>query len=218
MVSVLFAFACTGCSFLVDVDSESVSSGASIISQSSIESQSSVESSETSDVESKSKPDKTYSYDTLQGIFNNISAATTTESIETDIAKNSLSHTAADYNGSYGKTTAYRIAYTEGCALQRYADSGDYLDVSFDKASGEILHAQYVNSKCERSALYFNYGIWYDFDFKAPSTYSGYYSIAPLEKENGIVLKYDNGYEKATNYFKCDSAAEAVNLALDSEF
>ncbi len=41
----------------------------------------------------------------------------------------------------------YNIAFEEGAALQRYANPGDTLEVSFDKNDGTILYAEYFNNE-----------------------------------------------------------------------
>ena len=162
---------------------------------------------------------RTYEFDTLQNIFININENTTASDLETFIEQYSLAYTVEDYNGSniVRKITTYEIAYTEGAARQRYADSGDYIKVSFNKSDGSILHAVYSDVKSWKSALFYNYGIWFSFQLDSPSEYTGYYVVAPFEKEDGIVIKYDNGHETTTNYFKCDSAEDSIKAVIDDE-
>lgn len=164
------------------------------------------------------EPPKAYEFDTLQTAFIKIDEKTTILDIETLISQQSLPFTAQDYNSSnkIGQITTYKIAYTEGSALQRYADSGDYLEISFKKSDGTILNAEYCTPKSDKSALFYNYGVWFSLSFDSPGDYTGYYAIAPLEKENGIIIKYENGNETKTNYFKCESAETSMKTVIDS--
>ncbi len=167
------------------------------------------------------EPPRTYEFefDILQTIFSGIDQNTTVSNIETLISQYSLAYTVENYNGSniVRKKTTYKIAYTEGSASQRYADSGDYIEVAFNKSDDSILYAVYSNVKSWKSALFYNYGIWFSFQFDSPSEYTGYYIVAPFEKEDGIVIKYDNGNETTTDYFKCNSAEDSIKAVIDDE-
>lgn len=80
----------------------------------------------------------------------------------------------------------YQIAYTDGAALQKYADPGDYLEISFDESNDTLQYAQYVMEGSVYTALYYNYGTWYDFRESTPGKYTGYYNIDPLGDDDGI--------------------------------
>lgn len=150
-------------------------------------------------------------YDLLQKLFISITDKTTVQEVENYISSNALYYTSAEYNTTKGgKKTNYKIAYTEGVAAQRHADSGDYLEIDFDENT-TLMNAHYVNSNnIGYTALYYNYGTWYDFREEAPGEYTGYYIIDSLGDETGIVIKYSNGNEVETNYHKCSSAEDVI--------
>ena len=59
------------------------------------------------------------------------------------------------------KKDAIISTFEEGAALQRYADSGDTLEVSFDKNDGTILYAEYFNNEAFMETVYYNYGTYW---------------------------------------------------------
>lgn len=170
---------------------------------------------ETSVSNEKPKEEKTEQplpeYDLLQKLFISITDKTTVQEVENYITSNALYYTSAEYNTAKGgKKTNYKIAYAEGVAAQRHADSGDYLEIDFDENT-TLMNAHYVNSNnIGYTALYYNYGTWYDFREEAPGEYTGYYIIDSLGDETGIVIKYSNGNEVETNYHKCSSAEDVI--------
>lgn len=173
----------------------------------------------TTKAESKKEPVK-YQYDVLQNLFMSITDKTTVSDIDTYIANNSLAVTSQEYNKSGGgKELTYKIAYTEGVAAQKYADSGDHIEISFDKdKSNQIMTAQYVmEEKPDYTALFYNYGTWYDFREDAPSKYTGYYIVDTFGKNKGIVIQYKNGNKTDTNYFECKSAEKTVQKVIDKK-
>ena len=167
----------------------------------------------------EAKPEKVYNYDALQNIFMEITKDTTTEELWALISENDLPVTLEEYNG--GKVV-FRVAYTEGAAAQKRADSGDYLEIAFDKIGensmsnkNRIMTVEYANDSWV-SALLYVYGTWFDFREDKESEYSGYYIIDHFAKEDGITIKYDNGNETTTDYFKHNSAEEVIQEMIDS--
>ena len=167
------------------------------------------------------EPEKVYEYDALQNIFMAVTADTTIEELWALISENNLPFTVQEYNG--GKVT-FCIAYTDGAALQRYADAGDHLEVTFDilgdnymSNENQLMTVQYVNGSWI-SALLYVYGTWYDFqeDDKG-NDYSGYYIVDHFSKEDGITIKYENGNETTTDYFEYDTAEEVIQKMIDGE-
>lgn len=163
--------------------------------------------------------EKVYNYDALQSIFMEITKDTTTEELWALISENDLPVTLEEYNG--GKVV-FRVAYTEGAAAQKRADSGDYLEIAFDKIGdnsmsneNRIMTVEYANDSWV-SALLYVYGTWFDFREDKESEYSGYYIIDHFAKEDGITIKYDNGNETTTDYFKHNSAEEVIQEMIDS--
>ena len=53
------------------------------------------------------------------------------------------------------------------------------------------------------------------FDGKVVEDYSGYYIEDSFAKEDGITIKYTNGHESVTNYFRYDSAEEVIQKMID---
>lgn len=158
-------------------------------------------------------------YDTLQRMFLNITEGISPADIEQFIEETGLCYTIGEYNqSSPGKSIVYRIAFEEGVAKQKYADSGDYLDVAFDGGQNDALqYAHYVNvDNIGYTALLYNYGTWYDFRCDQPGEYSGYYINNSFGKDKGITITYNNGNTVKTNYFKYDSAETVINKVIAS--
>lgn len=161
---------------------------------------------------------ETYEYDGLQNIFIRINIDTTIEELESLIAEYALSYTVEEYNKSTpGRKVTYNVAYTDGDALQKYSDGGDHLEISFDKGNNnQLMFAHYVKSNMVGcTALLYNYGVWYDFRESAPGNYSGYYINDSFSGKTGIIMKYSNGNEVATNYFRCNSAEEVIQKIIN---
>ena len=144
-------------------------------------------------VPTESPAESTKEYDNLQKMFLAIDKDTT-----------------EDDNGT-PKERCYNIAFEEGAALQRYADSGDTLEVSFDQNDGTVLYVEYFNDEAFMDALYYNYGTHWDFSEDEPgNVYSGYYYYKPGDTKGGITMKYSNGNTKETGYHSVDSAEDAL--------
>lgn len=163
-----------------------------------------------------------FEFDTLQNWFISISENTTIGDVLSFVEENSLFY--SENEVTIDKTVYFKIAYEEGVTPPRYADSGDYLEISFDRANGDtIQYAQYVNSNIyDRSALFYNYGTWYHFSDQNAEDYSGYYLIksdvhSSFDAE-GIVVKYNNGREANTSYFSYDSPEEVIMSILQEQF
>lgn len=158
----------------------------------------------------ESPAESTKEYDDLQTMFLSIDKDTTEDDLLKLIEEYDVAYTAEDYNGT-PKERCYNIAFEEGAALQRYADSGDTLEVSFDKNDGTILYAEYFNDEAFMDALYYNYGTHWDFSEDEPgNVYSGYYYYKPGDTKGGITMKYSNGNTKETGYHSVDSAEDAL--------
>lgn len=152
-----------------------------------------------------------YEYDELQTIFLSITPDTNIEEIEKVIAESALCYTCKEYNkSSGGKSISYKIAYTDGVAKQSHADSGDYLDIDFDKENGKLMTAEYFNQKSFNSALLYCYGVWWDFRNSNAEDYSGFYLIDRHTEESGLTIKYTNGNEAETYYFPYETSEEVI--------
>lgn len=158
-------------------------------------------------------------YDIIQSIFISISGETTSEELENMIIQNTLAYTVQEYNGSNkeGKELLYKIAYNDEVAKQKYAESGDYLEVAFSTNNKDLKYAHYVNvNNTGCSALFYRYGTWYDFrEAEINNAYEGYYFTDSFGDKTGIVIKYNNGNEVKTNYYQYNSAEDVLNKVIN---
>lgn len=159
----------------------------------------------------------TYNYDELQTLFLELTRDTTPDELDGYIEKYSLEYTVGEYTSSSGKEIQYCIAYTEGAAAQKYADSGDHLEVTFGGDSkDDFMYAEYVSAKSiSYSAILYDHGTFWDFRDNNAEDYSGYYINDSLSGDTGIAIKYTNGNEAKTNYFPCASGEEAIQKVID---
>lgn len=165
-----------------------------------------------SDSTNEAKAEETQEYDALQKIFLEINKETTEDKLLKLIEEHSVEYTAEEYNGT-PKSRNYNIAFDSDVVLQKYAESGDSLEVSFNKEDGTILYAEYFNEASFRNALYYNYGTYWDFrEDELDNTYTGYYYYKPGDTKGGITMKYDNGNSKETGYHSVSRGEEALIL------
>lgn len=149
-------------------------------------------------------------YDDLQKVFLAITIKTTEDDVKSMIKEYGLEFSAEDYNGT-PKKTCYKIAFDENVTPQKYADSGDYIEVSFSKEDGSLLVAEYFNENSFMDAILYNYGVYWDFREESPNNdYTGYYYYKPGNTEGGITMKYNNGNSTETGYHSVSSAKEAL--------
>ena len=161
-------------------------------------------------VPTESPAEETKEYHDLQKMFLAIDKDTTEDDLLKLLEEYEVAYTAEDYNGT-PKERCYNIAFEEGAALQRYANPGDTLEVSFDKNDGTILYAEYFNNEAFMATVYYNYGTYWDFGEDEPgNVYSGYYYHKPGDTKGGITMKYSNGNTKETGYHSVDSAEDAL--------
>ena len=161
-------------------------------------------------VPTESPVESTKEYDDIQKMFLAIDKDTTEDDLLKLLEEYEVAYTAEDYNGT-PKKRCYNIAFEEGAALQRYANPGDTLEVSFDKNDGTILYAEYFNNEAFMETVYYNYGTYWDFgEDELGNVYSGYYYHKPGDTKGGITMKYSNGNTKETGYHSVDSAGDAL--------
>ena len=154
-------------------------------------------------------------YDKLQSLFLTFSFETTEDDLIKWIEDNNLEYTAKKYNGS-PKTMHYKIAYEHDVALQKYAESGDHIEISFDIADGAFMYAEYFNNNAFKTALLYNYGTYYDFrENEGNNKYSGYYYYKPGDDEGGITIEYNNGNSTETGYHSAKNGEDALSSVLD---
>lgn len=152
--------------------------------------------------------------DDLRWLFLQISADTTMEELEALISERGLSFTAKDYDKTaYSKTVIYKIAYSYAVAYQIRGEDGDHLTVSFAVTSGgdSLQGAEYVNNEALLcTAVFYSHGLFAEFSDRMEDDYSGYYTHEMLSKNEGVVVRYANGYETSTKMFTCSDGEEAL--------
>ena len=104
-------------------------------------------------------------YDALQQVFLALNNDTTIGDLNSLITDNDLEYTSQDYNGT-PKTTSVKHAYPHDTALQKYAEAGDCVEVVFDKQVEAFLYAEYFDQNAFKTAIYYNYGTYWDFKKK----------------------------------------------------
>ena len=154
-------------------------------------------------------------YDKLQSLFLSFSFETTEDDLIKWIEDNGLKYTAKQYNGTHN-TMHYKIAYEHDVALQRHAESGDYVELSFRKDDGAFMYAEYFNNTTFKTALLYNYGTFWDFREKEGNNkYSGYYCHTSGENKGGITIEYSNGNSTETGYYSVENGENALSIVLD---
>lgn len=152
----------------------------------------------------------TVEYDALQKVFIELTLVTTEEDVMNLINEYGLEYSSQKYNGT-PKSIQYKIAFDKGVTPQKYADEGDYIEVSFNVADGTLLHAEYFNLKAFKTAVLYGYGTYWDFCSDEPnSQYSGHYYHKPGDTKGGITIKYSNGRSSETGYHQATSAEDAL--------
>ena len=149
-------------------------------------------------------------YDALQCMFMAFTLNTTEEDVMNLINEYGLEYSTKEYNGT-PKSIKYKIAYDKGVTPQSHADSGDYIEISFDITDGTLLHAEYHNSNAFKTAILYGYGTYWDFRSDEPNNqYSGYYYHEPGTSKGGITIEYSNGRSTETGYHQATSAEDAL--------
>lgn len=152
--------------------------------------------------------------DSLQSLFLSLNSKTTPDEFEAMIELSGLPYAKSEFNKSgNGKQLSYVVAFTDGAAAFKYAESGDQLEVSFDLGNhDELMFAEYSKSETAKSALYYRNGTWWSFSNQNAFDYSGYYYIDRMAKDTGITIQYKNGHETATNYVLCENGEQAIDM------
>ena len=154
-------------------------------------------------------------YDKLQNLFLAFDFEITEDDLIKLIEDNHLEYTVQKYNGS-PKTLHYKIAYEHDVALQKYAKSGDHIDISFSISDGSFMHAEYFNNKAFKTALLYNYGTYWDFrESEGNNQYSGFYYHKPGDEEGGITIEYGNGNSNETGYHYVNTGEDALSGVLE---
>ena len=156
-------------------------------------------------------------YDKLQKLFLDVNISTVENELLSIIEENGLEYSVQEYNGTPKKIT-YKIAFAKGVVAQKHADTGDYVEVSFDEGNGTLLFMRYYSSEHMKEVLLYNYGTYWDFNEKEPDNqYTGYYYHILGINEGGITIHYDNGNNSETGYFDVDTGEAALKNILVNE-
>lgn len=148
-------------------------------------------------------------YDPLQQLFINISDNCKEADVVSYIDENQLCYTCQNYNG--GKRM-YKVAYSDSVALQKYADSGDYVEIAFSDDNSDVYYTVYSHKL--KSALFYRYGDYFEFRFdNTDNKYHGYYFTDHVNTEK-MTLEYDNGRSAEIRYEECDNAESALSKVL----
>lgn len=150
--------------------------------------------------EIKKKEDK-ISYDKLQQLYLDIKSDMNYEEILLKVEKSGLSFTDNEYNGS----RTVKVAYEDGIALQRYADSGDSVEIHFDDEDrdGKYIFGtiEYFNNGKFVSVFEYKDGVYWDFNKgKDRGYYINNYKTTMASKEEKYIKA--NSKEEQLNYIK----------------
>ena len=128
-------------------------------------------------------------YDILQQFFLALNPNVVMQQVEDIIVQNKIPHTS--WSGSDRRIT-YKIAYKQGVALQYHAESGDYLEITFD-----------ANTKKIREWCYYNW----------EHSAEVYFFTEPFQNDGKKYVGYVyHDYDKPTysNYYQCSNSHDAM--------
>lgn len=163
------------------------------------------------DVTETSEP-VVYEYDILQKLFLQINDTTRMEHIEEFAKEYELPYTAEKYNG--GRMT-YCVAFKKEVSLQSYGESGESVSITFNKSENTVMHCEYSDGISSGICIYYVNGVYWDFRDGMDDSTKGYYWYQPgSSATDGAVLKFKNGYEEQSRYYKVKSGEEALNSVL----
>lgn len=157
--------------------------------------------------------------DALQEMFLRIGADSTPDEVDALVSEFGLFSTAVKNSTiSGGKRIKYQIAFTQGSASQRHADPGDRVTVSFLLSGDEALleSVQYANAHAaDCTAVFYVRGTFWDFHDGMEGDLSGYYTMEPLSREDGVRVVYKNGHETVTKMFPCADGEAALAAVME---
>ena len=162
-------------------------------------------------VESKKNEDSSkiakeeVSYDQLESLYLKINEKMSYEEILKIVEETGLPFTEVEYNGS----KKIKVAFTEGVAKQRYADSGDNLEISFDQESDRKYAfgtLEYFNNDKFVTIFQYEGGTYWDF-YNCQD--KGYF-INDIDNKGNYEMTFNNGKKKKTKYIKANSKEEQL--------
>lgn len=142
-------------------------------------------------------------YDELQNLYLTIDDTTTYDDLLSTVTELNLFHNEHEF--SSGPTI--KVAFDEGVTKFKHADSGDYVNISFNEDK-RIDYVEYFNHEIFITLLDYRNGTYWD--FRDNPEYKGYYINTYNDKAGSFTIKYDNGNEKETDYLKVNSKEEQL--------
>lgn len=142
--------------------------------------------------------DITSEFDELQTVYLDIDENTTYEALIEKLRASNLFYNENQYTS--GKHV--KVAFEEGVAKFRHADSGDYVEVSFSNDM-VIDHVEYFNNDIFIKLFHYINGTYWEFSDQPE--YAGYYIDTYNDKAGNFKIIYPNGNEGETDYLKVDS-------------
>ncbi|KEI75865.1 hypothetical protein [Clostridium botulinum] len=164
----------------------------------------------TSNTTSNSSQKKDIKYDNLQKLYlsinSNMSYSEALEKVKkTNLPYNETIHNTIDGN----KSKTIKIAFTKGATYEHHADSGDYIDISFEKCKENNTYLfnniEYSNNKKAITIFEYKKGVYWDFrDKKDAGLYINNYKNTSGSKEEKYIkasskeeqLKYIYNYSE----------------------
>lgn len=151
----------------------------------------------------QSKKDK-ISYDKLETLYLDINSDMTYDEVLSKVQESGLPFSETKFNGS----KAIKVAFEEGVTPQKYADSGDYVDISFydEDRNGNYIFGtiEYFNNNKFVTVFEYRDGVYWDFSKGKDRGYyiNNYQSVMGSKEEKYIKvnskkeqLKYIKNYE-----------------------
>jgi len=147
-------------------------------------------------------------YDELQQIYIDIQNGLTYDHL-IDLLQNSNLY----YSEFDGRTKAIKIAFDEKVTPFRHAESGDHVEVHFNKDL-QFDYATYFNQDKFLTLLYYENGTYWD--LRDQPEYAGYY-ISDFDSDETMTIKYANGNEVEADLIKVNSKEEQFQYLLNKE-
>lgn len=140
-------------------------------------------------------------YDELQQLYVNINDETTYEEVIDLIEKFNLPYNEEEFSSG----PSIKVAFDDGVTKFKHADSGDYVEISFNEDL-MIDTVEYFNNDIFITLFDYRDGTYWE--FRDQPEYAGYYINTYNDKAGDFTIKYKNGNESETDYLKVDSKEE----------
>lgn len=157
---------------------------------------------DTTEMEQVAEITEPIEYDELQQWYLDIDESTTYEKLIEELESSNLYHNEKKSNGGIENV---KVAFEEGVTKFNRPDSGDYVEVFFNK-NMDIETVEYFNNDIFITLIDYRHGTYWD--FRDQPEYAGYYINTYNNKAGSFTIKYENGNEAETDYLKVDSKEE----------